>query len=189
MKAIPCLLEGNVYGKPCGETWEETVSMSKDTMDRNVYEAAKSGDCERVRELMQQRATLGFRDVFGMQAHHVAARHGHANVIEVIFATTDDNGSALLNAKASDHKQVLHYAAAFGHVELAGMLLACGANPEALDKWGNKPLDLARLRQESGKMTDAEFAAMQMVFAPFKKAKRPQLGNIPHYPKSPFSKA
>ncbi|HAU29148.1 MAG TPA: hypothetical protein DCW68_03445 [Rhodospirillaceae bacterium] len=163
--------------------------MSENQMDKDVYEAAKAGDAAQVKQLLENGGSLGFRDVFGMQAHHVAARHGHALVVEAIFATTSDNGTALLNSVTNDNKQVLHYAAAFGHVKLARTLLAYGANPEAHDKWGNRPIDLVRLRFEKKKMTDEEYKAIQAAFAPYKKAQKPPLGNIPYHPKSPFSQS
>jgi len=54
-----------------------------------------------------------------------------------------------VDASDYDRRSVLHLAAAEGHVNVAKYLLEAGANPNAEDRWGNRPLDDALHQQNS----------------------------------------
>lgn len=59
------------------------------------------------------------------------------------------DGGADVSCGDYDRRTALHLAASEGHAELARFLLARGANPNAVDRWGGTPLqDAVRHRQD-----------------------------------------
>ena len=71
-------------------------------------------------------------------ALHLAATHGHANVVQVLI-----DAKANVNAMRTDGCTPLHLAACFGYDEVAKLLLAAGAKLDILDMTQNTALQLA----------------------------------------------
>jgi len=74
----------------------------------------------------------------GSTALHVAAKHGHANVLRLLL----EAGADALSADA-EMRTALHLVAVAGHGLCVKALLDAGADPEGRDSDGKTPLDLA----------------------------------------------
>ncbi|XP_054723067.1 ankyrin-3-like [Uloborus diversus] len=99
---------------------------------------------------------LELQDITGDTALHVAVKHGHLEVVEMLLAARTDvnprdaNGRKPLvdiqnkNGRTALHKAAFGYHAEHGYLtEMVAMLLAAGANTHLQDKWGYTALHIA----------------------------------------------
>ncbi len=108
--------------------------------EKQMIKAAKAGDVEMVRSLLESDAGLiGARDSDGSTALHCAAWKGHPAVVALLLGA-----GAEVNAR--NHNEhwgttPLHAAAHANHAPIVRLLLDHGADPGALDQNGRTPMD------------------------------------------------
>ncbi len=120
---------------------EEVLSeKKKQRMLLTVFvEAVKKGDTERIRFLVENRASMDGTDYYGTQAIHHAALRGHLDTVMFLV----ENG-ARVNAAESGGRQPIHWAASNGHLDTVRFLIENGANVDAALSWGGmQPIHFA----------------------------------------------
>eukprot|EP01059_Diplonema_ambulator_P019254 TRINITY_DN32202_c0_g1_i1.p1 TRINITY_DN32202_c0_g1~~TRINITY_DN32202_c0_g1_i1.p1 ORF type:complete len:198 (+),score=34.41 TRINITY_DN32202_c0_g1_i1:47-595(+) len=97
-------------------------------LHRELYEAARKGDLESVKDLLQKGASpRGYIDYGGRDAIMMSAERGHVEVVKLL------GGVDLLNDPAADGETSLTLAAARGHLPMIDFILATQKSPpEAL---------------------------------------------------------
>ncbi len=105
-----------------------------------LVEAARQGNAQAVRSLLDQGADVNAARGDGMTALHRAAERGHAEVAELLIAA-----SANVEAKTRIGSYTpLHLGSRGGHAAIIVMLLEAGGNPNAVTtNSGVTPLHLA----------------------------------------------
>ena len=78
-----------------------------------LRKAAKAGDVDRVKQLLDAGADINAADVFSQTALHLAALHGHKDVVQLLIDRgaevnpTDNSGATPMNyARSKGHKGV-----------------------------------------------------------------------------------
>ncbi|XP_069467433.1 poly [ADP-ribose] polymerase tankyrase-2 isoform X2 [Ambystoma mexicanum] len=104
--------------------------------DRELFEACRTGDVERVRRLVGT-DNVNSRDTSGRRSSplHFAAGFGRKDVVEYLLETGGN-----VHAKDDGGLISLHNACSFGHAEVVNLLLRHGADPNARDNWNYTPL-------------------------------------------------
>ena len=112
-----------------------------------IFEAAALGDAARIRALLRQTAALaGERSDDGWTALHLAAHFGHADAVDALLAAGADVHAWSEN---SLRNQPLHAAmAGRGDFRILTALLSKGADVNAVEHGGYRPLHLAAARPE-----------------------------------------
>ncbi|KAG8435238.1 hypothetical protein GDO86_013259 [Hymenochirus boettgeri] len=109
---------------------------------RELFEACRNGDVERVRKLLRGE-NVNSRDTAGRKSTplHFAAGFGRKDVVEYLL----QRGA---NVHACDDGGLipLHNACSFGHAEVVNLLLRHGADPNARDNWNYTPLHEAAIK-------------------------------------------
>src|SRR5450759_4014549 len=90
-------------------------------MSKELLAAAKSGDIEKVRELLDRGADVNSKGPLGMTPLHAAAMVGHTEAAALLL----DRGCDV-NSKGPLGMTPLHAAAMVGHTEAAALLKAHG---------------------------------------------------------------
>jgi ankyrin repeat protein len=107
---------------------------------KEIFKAAKSGDEDRVRALLDSDAQLiNARDTDDSTPLHCAVWKGHLSVVSTLL-----NAGADVNAvNQNDHwgNTPLHAAAHANHTAIAQLLIERGANLDARDVSGRTPLE------------------------------------------------
>jgi ankyrin repeat protein len=101
--------------------------------------AARKGQVEAARFLLEQGADLEERDANGDSALLAAAETGQLDMAKWLIEQGADT-----NAKDDDKNSVLHVAAYSGTPELVKVLLEAGARPDALNDEEETPLEIAK---------------------------------------------
>jgi ankyrin repeat protein len=116
-----------------------SVPAKAPNLQKEILKAAKSGATARVKELIEQDATLiAARDSDGSTPLHCATWKGHQNVVELLLSLGAD-----VNARNSnDHwgTTPLHAAAHANQRAIAELLIANGADIHATNLNGRTPL-------------------------------------------------
>ena len=102
-------------------------SVSIYSMD--IFEAARTGNIDRVRELIAAGANVNQQDIDGWTPLHLAAYNGHQAVVQALIAAGAD-----VNQQDNDGRTPLHRAACYGHQEVVQALIAAGANVNQQDR-------------------------------------------------------
>ncbi|HLG17644.1 MAG TPA: ankyrin repeat domain-containing protein [Blastocatellia bacterium] len=120
-------------------------------IELNIFEASATGRTARVREMLDEDASLV--NAFAPDGFYplgLAAFFGHRETFEVILSA---GGDVNLSAKNAMKVTALHAAAASGHTEMVRQLLERGADPNVRQQAGFAPLHEAAA---SGLMEMAE---------------------------------
>ncbi|XP_073442034.1 poly [ADP-ribose] polymerase tankyrase-2 isoform X1 [Dendrobates tinctorius] len=109
---------------------------------RELFEACRNGDVERVRKLVASDNVNG-RDTAGRKSTplHFAAGFGRKDVVEYLLQS-----GANVHARDDGGLIPLHNACSFGHAEVVNLLLRHGADPNARDNWNYTPLHEAAIK-------------------------------------------
>ena len=116
-----------------------------------LVRAARCADAEAVRILLEAGAEVGAAEEGGYTALHWATHLGEPECVELLLAR-----AAPVSPPAGNGLTPLHECVRCGHPALAARLLRAGADREAKDRDGKRPLDYA----DAGKR-----AAFEAVFA------------------------
>ncbi|XP_034631682.1 poly [ADP-ribose] polymerase tankyrase-2 isoform X3 [Trachemys scripta elegans] len=109
---------------------------------RELFEACRNGDVERVKRLVRSENVNG-RDTAGRKSSplHFAAGFGRKEVVEYLLQS-----GANVHARDDGGLIPLHNACSFGHAEVVNLLLRHGADPNARDNWNYTPLHEAAIK-------------------------------------------
>ena len=111
--------------------------------DELLVQAASRGEIEKVREMLDHRASASAQNNLMLTALHWAVTMGHREVVELLIER-----GASVQAKSQDGNTPLHMAAREGDAEIVEALLELNADPSALNESGQTPLELAQLFAE-----------------------------------------
>lgn len=108
-----------------------------------LFDAAKAGEAETVRQLLSKGVNPDARGAMGESPLHVACMRGHMKVAEALIRCRAD-----VNAEDQDRWTPLHVAAAYGHLDLVRLLIQHESDVNA-DRHvtGMRPYDMARTRE------------------------------------------
>ena len=112
---------------------------SQEKEEGDFYEAAKAGDLENVKELLEDNSSLAFSVNRGRcdknwTPLHAASLHGHSEVVELLLAHKADVNARIghgLGFSGNEDLTPLHLAAGEGYKDVVKILLAKGANVNA----------------------------------------------------------
>ncbi|KAG7187964.1 hypothetical protein KM043_013924 [Ampulex compressa] len=106
-----------------------------------ILKAAKIGDLATLKELHQKGYSLLSIDATGQTALHLAARHGHKDIVRYLVASAPQT---ILNMVDNDKGQTaLHKAAQYKRRSICCMLVAGGATLAVKDRNDHTPRELA----------------------------------------------
>uniref|UniRef100_A0A8C8JHA6 Poly [ADP-ribose] polymerase n=1 Tax=Oncorhynchus tshawytscha TaxID=74940 RepID=A0A8C8JHA6_ONCTS len=113
--------------------------------NREIFEACRNGDVERVRRLVTPE-NVNSRDTAGRKSTplHFAAGFGRRDVVDYLL----QNG-ANVHARDEGGLVSLHNACSFGHSEVVNLLLHHGADANSRDNWSYTPLHEAATKGKS----------------------------------------
>jgi len=158
-KDVSAILKATYYGKK-----EVVAALLASGVELDIFEAAATGQTERVRALINRDASLA--NAFapdGFMPLGLAVFFGHQETVEVLLASSAD-----VNAASRETMKVtpLHSAAAAKKVAIARLLIAHGANVNAAqtesgftplhEAAANGDIEFARLLLEHGANINAE---------------------------------
>uniref|UniRef100_UPI001ED84CE7 poly [ADP-ribose] polymerase tankyrase-2-like isoform X2 n=1 Tax=Scatophagus argus TaxID=75038 RepID=UPI001ED84CE7 len=125
-----------------GPVAELGVGSAAGEASRELFEACRSGDLERVRDLVSTE-DVNSRDTAGRKSTplHFAAGFGRKDVVDFLL----QNG-ANVHARDDGGLISLHNACSFGHADVVSLLLHHGADANARDNWNYTPLHEAAIK-------------------------------------------
>lgn len=106
--------------------------------DKQLMEAARKGDYNQVRRLVENHCGLYSSDWSGTTALHVAAQNGHKDIVEILL-----NAGANQDARTKVERTALHLAAQYGHLPVVDMLISYWSDVNAVDMLKMSPLHWA----------------------------------------------
>ncbi|XP_026133026.1 tankyrase-2 isoform X2 [Carassius auratus] len=109
---------------------------------RELFEACRSGDLERVKRLVCP-VNVNSRDTAGRKSTplHFAAGFGRRDVVDYLL-----QHGANVHARDDGGLISLHNACSFGHAEVVSLLLQHGADANSRDNWNYTPLHEAAIK-------------------------------------------
>lgn len=113
-----------IFGKRVANYLRKVMASSPQTSDLGLHDAARAGLIDRVRTLLAGGTTVDARDDMGRTALHWAALSGHADVARTLI----EHGAS---ARATDKSGREPLLLTCDHPEVARLLLAAGADPNA----------------------------------------------------------
>lgn len=119
--------------------------------------AVQEGHLNVVRTLVRSGASPNRKDEMGFTPLDQAVGDGNLDLVKLLLKV-----GAKVNGRTRNGTP-LHTACAYRHVDIAKVLLTCGANPYALDEEGRTPADLTR---HKGNKTDRALQKLLNAFAP-----------------------
>ncbi|XPQ42120.1 ankyrin repeat domain-containing protein [Wolbachia endosymbiont of Rhagoletis indifferens] len=123
---------------------EEVLRQAQLDLDKELLNAAKSGDLDKVKECIKRGAYINTKSSNGRTSLHWAAFEGCLPGVEYLIKEVAD-----INAKDNTSRTPLHYAARNGHLDVVKYLIEEGADFEVKDKDDKTPLDLASWRKHN----------------------------------------
>ena len=129
---------------------------------RPLDDAKRVGHVECIEILERYGAKQGSSDAIldmdSITSLITAAASGDVEYVKLLI----DNGSLNLDEGDYDKRTALHLAAGEGHEEVVRLLCEAGANPNVIDRWGNRPMDDAILTSSLSN-TDAKLACQRVL--------------------------
>ncbi|GEM_PF-2385622 len=98
---------------------------------KNLLEAVRENDVEKIKKFAKNRSALEMRDIYGMTPLIGAAMDGGVQAVKILLEAGAD-----VNAQDSYKRTALIYACIFGHSEIARILLDAGADTKIVDELG-----------------------------------------------------
>ncbi|WP_353281274.1 ankyrin repeat domain-containing protein [Wolbachia endosymbiont (group A) of Andrena trimmerana] len=123
---------------------EEVLRQAQLDLDKELLNAAKSGDLDKVKECIKRGAYINTKSSNGRTSLHWAAFEGCLPGVEYLIKEVAD-----INAKDNTSRTPLHYAARNGHLDVVKYLIEEGADFEVKDKDNKTPLDLASWKKHN----------------------------------------
>jgi ankyrin repeat protein len=99
--------------------------MSVKSKMANIHNAARNGNLNRVKALLNQGVPVNARDNDGYTPLHLAANYGRLNVVQELLQR-----GARVNPRSKGGITPLHAAAINGHPRIVHTLIKAGANPK-----------------------------------------------------------
>ncbi|XP_076615494.1 poly [ADP-ribose] polymerase tankyrase-2-like isoform X1 [Chaetodon auriga] len=129
-------------GPVLAEVVELGVGSAAGEASRELFEACRSGDLERVRKLVSAE-NVNSRDTAGRKSTplHFAAGFGRRDVVDFLL-----QNRANVHARDDGGLISLHNACSFGHADVVSLLLHHGADANARDNWNYTPLHEAAIK-------------------------------------------
>ncbi|XP_061565179.1 poly [ADP-ribose] polymerase tankyrase-2-like [Cololabis saira] len=133
---------GAVSPGPVMAKMSEPGGGGSDEPNRELFEACRSGDLERVRNLVTAE-NVNSRDMAGRKSTplHFAAGFGRKEVVDLLLQK-----GANVHARDDGGLVSLHNACSFGHAQVVSLLLRCGADANVRDNWNYTPLHEAAIK-------------------------------------------
>jgi len=100
----------------------------------SIHNAARTGNLNRVRTLLNQGVPVNTRDGHGWTPFHWAAFSGRLNVVQELLRR-----GARVNPRSNHGQTPLLIASRYGHPRVVHELLKAGANPKFRSQRGNAP--------------------------------------------------
>nr|CAB3258919.1 kinase D-interacting substrate of 220 kDa-like [Phallusia mammillata] len=135
-----CLLSA-LKGKhlDCVETLLDNMKLNVNQTDRDGHTAlsfaAKLGEEDVIRLLLDRGAFLNLADHHGDTALIKATKHGHQNCVKILLSKFAD-----VDLKGKDGKTALHFACEMGNMTIVKELLACNPNIDVRNSDHETPL-------------------------------------------------
>jgi serine/threonine protein kinase len=127
---------------PQTDTSPPPVDSSVQSPIADIHDAAKSGDIERVRALLNSNPNLiSSKTDEGLTPLHEAALYGRKEVVELLLGR-----KAEINSTDNGGGTALHYAAMNAHKDVVELLLANNIEVDATNLDGDTPLDYAAMK-------------------------------------------
>lgn len=105
-----------------------------------LIEAAKKGDLDAVRALVESGMSTEVKDDNGMGPLHWAAKNGHPEVAETLIDAGADVNAKTVNAASVTPLHLACTSPAFGTTQVVDVLIRKGADVDTGDRLGNRPL-------------------------------------------------
>src|ERR1044072_5641691 len=127
---MAALAQGKVHSKDKGKdvpsTATRTVRTKAASRNWDLHEAAKAGDLNKVKQLLQQGANVNAQDINGSTPLHLAADFGYLEIVRelIMHGANIEMRGGILNSTP------LHDAAFSGHLNVVRELLNRGAATE-----------------------------------------------------------
>ena len=135
---------------------EEQGKVRERTSRTSIWDASKSGDLNRVRELIDSGANIN-RPKPGLirpTPLHNASAAGHPEIVTLLLKSGAD-----IDAGDIGGSTPLHWAALMGQADSVRLLMEAGASPDRKNREGETPLQSAELEQG---MTQLAIGVLQM---------------------------
>ncbi len=120
---------------------DTTRSSRKAELDKELLSATKIGDLSKVKDLINQGASINAEDKDGNTPFHNAGLKGYLTIAQYLVEKGVD-----VNASNEDGWTPMHGAALKGHLEVVRFLIEKGANISAENIFGEKPIHCAAKR-------------------------------------------
>lgn len=132
------------YSGPDDANYLTVLSRLKDCIKRRqFFDAVKSRDSTRVKDLLREGTSPDLEDRFGKTALHQTALKGWSEIMYDLIRHAADTGLVDNNGRTA-----LHFATMKSSDAMVQLLLKAGADPNVLDHKGQSPVMLARLLAE-----------------------------------------
>ena len=106
----------------CKADMERATEDDVATLNSKLLQAAKDGDTDLACELLQQGADVNARDDDDMTPLHLAAKHGHLDMVKYLLSRNDVD----VDARDDRDAPPLFYAAEHGHLDMVKYLSSRG---------------------------------------------------------------